>query len=99
MDCSIDWTDRQTAFVSGDDPKLINRMKKLAADYPLDVEISLMPEDNHGCIYGRVPRAWVKIQPPRKISEEQRAASARRLTEYRAKNNQFAASDDADDKE
>jgi len=100
MDCSIDWTNRETAHVSGDDPSLINRVKKLAAEYPDKVEIALMPEDNHGCIYAHVPRAWVKIYPPRKVNmtDEQKAANAQRLQEYRGKKTRLAASGGVADK-
>lgn len=67
------------AWVSSDERRWINRLMRLAAEYPDEVTIKKLPEQNDGCIYGYVPREWVKISPPRRISEDQRTAMAERL--------------------
>ena len=83
MDCSIDWTDHKIAFVSVDDIAMINRLAKLKAEYPDEVDILFTPEKNFGMLVARVPRRWVKIAPPRKMSEEQKQACADRLAKMR----------------
>ena len=83
MDNSIDWTDHDTARVFGDDRALINRVHKLKEKHPDLVVIEFEPENNFGAIVAKVPRSWVRITPPRAISEEERALSAARLAEYR----------------
>lgn len=80
METCCNYTD-QTMFVSTDERRLINRIKKLMKKHPDDVEIIRMPEDNDGCLYCKVPANWLKIAPPikRELTDEQRAAAAERL--------------------
>lgn len=94
MDCSIDWTDRTTAYVCGDDISLICQIRKLANKFPDMVQIQKIPELNHGCICATVPRSWVKIKPPRQISDEQREMLSKKAKSRMAKKNQFALSGD-----
>lgn len=60
-----------------------NRLAKLAREHPDQVEHLITNLD--GSVVYHVPKAWVKISPPRKInmSEEQKAASVERLRRYR----------------
>lgn len=60
-----------------------NRLARLARENPGDVEKLI--ENLDGSVVYYVPKAWVKISPPRKLnmSDEQKAASADRLRRYR----------------
>ena len=60
-----------------------NRLAKLAKENPDDVEHLITNLD--GSVVYHVPKAWVKISPPRKVtmSDEQKAISAERLRKYR----------------
>ena len=71
----------KTLFVSSDQQKWINRIKKLAEKYPDDVTIRHRPEDNDGCICATLPAEWLRIAPPRasNLTDEQRRAAAERM--------------------
>lgn len=68
------------ATVTLHDMRLKNRVLKLAEEYPDEVTIKVMPEQNHGYLVAHVPKKWVKINPPikREMTEEQRQALAER---------------------
>lgn len=80
METSVTYTD-DTAYLSSDEKKTINKIKKLMTSYPEDVQVIAFPEDNGGCIYCKIPAKWVKIQPPKKmdLSDEERAERANRM--------------------
>ena len=65
-------------WFSSDEQKWINRIRKLKEQYPDDVIIRAEPETNDGCIYCKLPQSWLKIQPPMKITDEQREARRKR---------------------
>lgn len=71
--------DGKSAWMSTDEQRWIKRLKKWEEEYPGEVTVRARPEENDGCWYGKIPRAWVKVAPPRQMSEEQRAAAAARL--------------------
>lgn len=75
--------------------KLKSRLMKLAADYPDDVEI--VKENNDGSIVAHAPVSWVRISPPRKVSEKQRKAASERLKKYREQ--KAATKDDWDEED
>lgn len=85
MDCAIDWTNPETAWVSGDEKKLKNKMLRLAKQYPDEVQIKTRPEDNDGTIVATCPRDWVDVRPKRKVhmTDEQKKRAAERLAEAR----------------
>ena len=60
-----------------------NRLSKLAKEYPGEVEHLITNLD--GSVVYYVPKAWVKISPPRKVNmtDEQKAVAAERLRKYR----------------
>lgn len=58
----------------------INKLWKLHEQYPDDVKI--IRDDKYGTEF-EVPRKWIKVKPPRKVSEEQRLAAAERLARVR----------------
>ena len=79
MDCAIDWTNSETVWASGDEKKLKNTILRLAKEYPDDVEIKTWPEDNDGTIVATLPRSWVKIRPPKRLTDEAKKKLADRL--------------------
>lgn len=77
-------TDDYATFCSNE-KRWINKINKLSAKYPSEVQINYTPEQNQGMICAQVPKSWLKVSPPRKINltEEQRAAAAERLRNTR----------------
>jgi hypothetical protein len=80
--------DKHATFCSSE-IKWINKILKLAEQYPDEVEIQVLPENNQGMILAHIPKRWFKIAPPRKsnMTEEQREAMAKRLADARDKRN------------
>ena len=50
-----------------------NRMRKLKTEHPRSVEITENPD---GIMYCEFPASWIKINPPRKVSDKVREARA-----------------------
>lgn len=86
MDTGISWSDDGTewAYVGSDQKRIINAIHRLKEQRPGEVEIMAEPEDNDGCIYAKVPRSWIRIAPPRQVSEDTRARSAEHLRNLRS---------------
>lgn len=83
-------SDKHASLCSGE-RKWINRILKLKADHPDEVSIKEYPETNHGIILAHFPKKWLKISPPRQMSDEQKTAMAERLKairEFKEKNNE-----------
>lgn len=74
------------------------RLLQLAKEYPEEVHINKQEED---MIDVDVPKSWVKIRPPRRLSDEQRAALAERgrnlYEKYRQSQQAEENTDDLDD--
>ena len=62
--------------------KMINRLAKLCAERPDEVE--KIREADPGAVTYTVPRDWIRVVPKRRVSEEYRAAAAERLAALRA---------------
>ena len=79
----------KTATFCSSEQKWINKILKLKAAHPDDVEILYMPENNQGAILAHIPKKWLKISPPRQVNytDEQKAAMAERLAAAREKLN------------
>lgn len=60
------------------------RIKALAEEYPDDVKIT--GEDEY-TLFAEFPKKWVKIRPPRFVSDEQRKKASERLKAYRESKN------------
>ena len=60
--------DDPRATVSFSQQRYINRIKQLAKKFPDDCEI--IAENSDGSICAHVPTAWIKINPPKQISDE-----------------------------
>lgn len=87
METSICYTDRETAYISSDERRWINRIRLLAEEHPDDVVIKYQPETNDGCICATIPVSWVKVNPPRKLemTDERRQALGDRMRELNQK--------------
>ena len=58
-------TGSDTITVTAEERKEINRLKKLNAKYPNQVEIVCENED--GSLLAHIPYTWLVIKPPRKV--------------------------------
>ena len=61
--------------------KWINKVKRLHKDHPEDVEI--IAENADGSICAKLPIKYLKISPPRQVSEEQRQKSSENFKRLR----------------
>lgn len=68
----------QTALVTFSQGRYISQVKTLAEQFPEDVQILKLPEDNHGYLLARIPVRYIKLRPPVQMSQEQRDALAER---------------------
>ncbi len=88
METVFNYTDLSAAYVSSDEPRWKNKLLKLAEEHPEEVTIIRRPEENDSCIYAKIPVKWIRIHPPRMLSDETKAASAERLRQYRESKNE-----------
>lgn len=81
----IDVDDQATFFSA--ERRWINKMIKLSEQFPDEVKIQHMPEDNDGVILVHLPKSWLKVSPKKKmnLSEEQREIRAERIAAARKK--------------
>ena len=81
----ISCDDHATFFSS--ETKWINKLLSLKENNPDLIQITHYPEENDGAIVAHVPKSWLKISPPKKMSltDEQRNAAKERLAEARKK--------------
>lgn len=59
------------------------RIEKLAEQYPDECEICAKNPD--GSWYGHIPTKWIRINPPRELSEEQKQDMSERMKGLRQK--------------
>lgn len=79
MDFGINSQDGKRAEVSVDDRSSIAKMRKLIAEHPDEVVVKALPEENDGNLLIEVPFKWIKVKPPRHVSDEQRAMASERM--------------------
>ena len=80
----IEWLTGQdkAALTLGQD-KYINRVKRFAKKHPDKMDYV----ENDDCsIFAHVPLSWIKITPPRELTDEQKADAAVRLSRIRPDN-------------
>lgn len=99
METSISYCDPGWAFVSSDERRWINHIRKLADKKPDEVVILKEPEENGGFIYAKIPPKWVRIAPPREVhlTDEDRAKRAEKLRLYRSSRTSTQDGDDEDE--
>ena len=85
METCINYCEPGCAYISSDERRWINHIRKLALHNPDDVIILKQPEQNEGFIYAKFPQKWVKVRAPKQVglTEEQRIAAAERLAAVR----------------
>lgn len=81
METSFSCTDRDKGYISSDERKFINKVRKLKEKYPDEVRIIREPEQNDGCIYAEIPSKWFSIRPPvkRVLTDEQKQEMSDRM--------------------
>lgn len=72
---------QQTATVCFSQQRFVNRIMELAKNYPQVCVIKDM--NNDGSIVAHIPVEWVKIRPPRQMTEGQRIELVERLERIR----------------
>lgn len=78
----IEWVrDEKRATLTFTQGRYLSKIKKLAKTYPEECQIVANNKD--GSIVAHVPVTWIKINPPRQLTEEQRKAAAKRLNSYK----------------
>lgn len=73
--------DSKTAVTQFSQGRFKTHIRKLAEKYPEDFEI--LAENKDGTLLAHIPVEWVKIIPPRQLSEEQRKEIAERFSRTR----------------
>jgi len=68
----------ETFTITAEEKWSINRIYRLKEKHPDDVKILFTNED--GSLLAQVPYKWIKVRPPRVMSEEERKALAERLS-------------------
>lgn len=76
-DITIGWEIGEK-YASVDTPpcRIKTRLQKLHEQHPDEFPVYI--ENDDGSLYAKVPAKWVKINPPKKVSEEQRQAMRER---------------------
>lgn len=82
---AIEWYNGQDIItITLSQKKFINKVLKLAEDFPNEVKIDKINED--GTLLAHIPLKYLRISRPRELSEEERKAAAERLANYKNKN-------------
>jgi adenylate kinase family enzyme len=77
----IEWlTGNDTVLVTFSQKKYVNKIKKLAETRE---DVVIETENKDGSILARLPLKYIKITPPRVMTEEQRNQVRERLEKYR----------------
>lgn len=80
----IEWIrNEERATLTLSQRRTITRVKELAEQYPNQCKI--VAENKDGSICAHVPVRWVKISPPKKVSDEQREISRNNMLALNSK--------------
>ena len=60
-----------------------SRIRKLAKEHP--EACGIVAKNPDGSIYAHIPTSWIKISPPKEVSETQRERARERMQEYHCK--------------
>ena len=90
METCIEYCEPGWAWMSTDERRWINKLRKLAHDRPDECVIVKQPEDNGGFIYAKFPQKWVRVNPPKvvNLTDEQKAERAAALLKARQEKNE-----------
>lgn len=80
---NVEWLrgDKTVSCALAGHSRLNSKVRKYAEDYPAEVRITA--ENPDGSITAVLPLKWLKLSPPRKVSDKQREAARERLNAYR----------------
>lgn len=83
-ECVIEWVrgGDHAGVTAHSNSRLKSRIEKLAEKFPDKVKIIARNED--GSIFAHVPISYVKVNPPRQVSDEFKQESAERLKNARS---------------
>lgn len=81
MDTSFSYTDLQTGYFSTDEAYWIRRVRKLAKEYPDDIQITTEPEENDGVLVAHIKPRLFAIAPKtkRRITPEESEIRRQRM--------------------
>ena len=74
--------DQQEASIFSCQRPMQKRLEDLAAKYPEEVKILKTYDDNDGIMI-QIPKTWIKVRPPNKLTDEQRSKISERLSSFR----------------
>lgn len=72
------------ALISTSQDWMKNKFRKMAEEDPNNVIIT---QEDESIMFVQVPKKYVKVRIPRKLSDEQRAAATERLLKFRNQKN------------
>lgn len=74
----IEWVkDEKRATLSLSQRRTISKVKQLAEQYPDECQV--LAENKDGSLYAHIPVSWIRINPPRELTEEQKQELVERL--------------------
>lgn len=76
--------EESTASVYTHNRTLRRKLDKLAADRPNDCKLYRVSHDGQAAAEFYVPKWWIKVSPPRTVSDAQRAANRTALQKARS---------------
>lgn len=80
----IEWVkDSKTATLTLSQRRVVSRVKGLAENRPKECQI--LAENEDGSICAHIPVSWVKIGPPKRVSDEQREISRNNMLALHSK--------------
>lgn len=79
-ECVIEWIkgEKMAGVTMPNNTKLKNRILKIA-ETRKEVEVTI---NNDGSIYARIPSSWVKINPNRELSAEEREQMRNKMMDF-----------------
>lgn len=82
----IEWLrDEETATVTLTQGRTKTKIMRLASEKPDECSITAINADGSMC--AKIPTSWIKISPPRTVSEKQVETARERLIAYHANKN------------
>lgn len=79
---AIEWVkDGEVATLSLSQRRTISRVKELAEKYPDKCQV--LVENTDGSVYAHIPTEWIRINPGKEITEEQKRILAKRAEHAR----------------
>ena len=77
----IEWLrDEERATVTFTQGRMKTRIKKLAEERPNECRI--LAENADGSIVAHIPTKWIRVSPPKQVSEEQREKARERFNSF-----------------